>query len=444
MRCGRIHSRWALVLETASQGGRESQVTTETNTATQMEAARELVARYARSKASAILAAPELEASPDPGWRNCLGLVQKLAAVENGVTGSIFQDLAVVLRGLGNPTEDLHAVQQAFELACKTSPSLEDGLGKDAVHAFEEAFSLNTWETLNDTNVTFLWRTSYCLLSLISVVPRNILELFATNAKLLTAIAKSYDSVLSQASSRGASVSQTSLRTKVLLVDTLHILLEHIADRPSTTLDVLFPILDLPSSTPSTSTSNFPFEKRTLLGDYEASFHLSTRLTSDDASDHRYEYVQSTLRSLAGREPLDSSVQVLHSLLPSDKQAASPASKGKCKAVESAHAAPDMGPAISQVLDILPDEDPAFLDACLQHPFFQGSAEKLLGALLEGSILPDPLQAMRDGTYVSGPGTPADFPDPEAHVHVDLVSSRKNVFDDAPLDFSQLRIGKNR
>jgi activating signal cointegrator complex subunit 2 len=90
-------------------------------------------------------------------------------------------------------------------------------------------------------------------------------------------------------------------------------------------------------------------------------------------------------------------------------------------------------PAIRQVLDILPDENPKFIEMCLAHPSFSGSVERVIGALLEGAPLPDGLDSFR---YMVRSTPPMQEPS--------LVDSRKNAFEDDPLDFSKLKIGKNR
>lgn len=97
--------------------------------------------------------------------------------------------------------------------------------------------------------------------------------------------------------------------------------------------------------------------------------------------------------------------------------------------------------AISQVLDILPDQDPSFLRRCLKHKSFQGdgAAESLISALLEGNV-PIELSAEAE-EVVHQELRPSDYTNRDAP---DFIKERRNIFDDHEMDISNLRLGKKQ
>ncbi|KAG8803539.1 hypothetical protein FRC17_006160, partial [Serendipita sp. 399] len=90
--------------------------------------------------------------------------------------------------------------------------------------------------------------------------------------------------------------------------------------------------------------------------------------------------------------------------------------------------------AISQVLDILPDQDLQFLRRCLAHPNFkgEGGTERLISSLLEGSI---PIEISAEPESSTAQST--DF-------GLEAVNSRRNIFDGQEMDLSSLRFGKKQ
>ncbi|KAG9047493.1 hypothetical protein FS837_002139 [Tulasnella sp. UAMH 9824] len=112
--------------------------------------------------------------------------------------------------------------------------------------------------------------------------------------------------------------------------------------------------------------------------------------------------------------------------------------KGKGKAVveEEPEADHELDLAVTQVLDIFPDESPSFLKAALQDPTMGKSAEALIAALLE-SNLPPHLASIRGGTPQQPPTPPAQGTSSQAPVQFE----RRNIFDDEEMDFSKLRLG---
>ncbi|KAG8780141.1 hypothetical protein FRC15_009732 [Serendipita sp. 397] len=91
--------------------------------------------------------------------------------------------------------------------------------------------------------------------------------------------------------------------------------------------------------------------------------------------------------------------------------------------------------AISQVLDILPDQDPQFLRRCLLHPTYKGEdgTERLITGLLEGSI-PIDISAESDGKL-----TPTNVDS-----GIETAYNRRNIFDGQTIDLSSLRLGKKQ
>lgn len=432
-----------------------------------MESAKSLVARYARATAQSILSDPEPPTSTlGSAWTKCLNIVQQLAAQANagGLTTSTLQDLAVILHAHPENNDDFVTLQKAFSSSLARSTTLlNEFSSKDGIaQAFEDVLSMTSWDSLDTRSVTLVWRATLCLISLLEVVPDTALDGISTNTKLLVALAKCYDGILAQAISSQHASSKIALRAKINIIDCFHVLFEHhlLHKHPSMVLDMIFPILDLPTTEPPSSSSK-PFEKRTILGDYEATYHLSEKLLTGDQSDARYEFVQSKLKALVGRFS-DSDPGALRVFLPlfkpSDPASSKPAApstkadhKGKAKAPPPAPSPleGDLAPAITQILDILPDENPFFLEACLRHPTFSNgsgssAAERVLGALLEGAPLPDNLERLRNGGNDDGGDIHLNVPIIEEAPKLDLVASRRNAFEDDPMDFSRLRFGKDK
>jgi len=90
--------------------------------------------------------------------------------------------------------------------------------------------------------------------------------------------------------------------------------------------------------------------------------------------------------------------------------------------------------AVSQVLDIFPTHKPRHIRRCLQHPTFNGNAEQLISAMLEGN-LPFELNEEEEDTVQEV------IPQEE---ELKYTKDRRNIWDNAPMEFSQLRIGKSQ
>jgi activating signal cointegrator complex subunit 2 len=95
---------------------------------------------------------------------------------------------------------------------------------------------------------------------------------------------------------------------------------------------------------------------------------------------------------------------------------------------------------VAQVLDILPDYSPTYIRALLTHPSypFQGDAEKVVEALLEGTApSPSEVEEQRSSTDIAE----GSYQEVEEFVY---TKNRKNVFDDDVMDVSRVRFGKKR
>lgn len=106
---------------------------------------------------------------------------------------------------------------------------------------------------------------------------------------------------------------------------------------------------------------------------------------------------------------------------------------------------PSIDIAISHVLDIFPDQDPAFLRRCLKHKSFQGegAAEILISALLEGNI-PIELSTETEDEVIEEQISQPKPPQRANWDIVDIVKERRNIFDDHEMDISNLRLGKKQ
>jgi activating signal cointegrator complex subunit 2 len=264
--------------------------------------------------------------------------------------------------------------------------------------------------------------------------------------------------------------------TKVSLIDAFHLILNTLlhdvssasgralAAEADRTFDVVFALLELPSS-PSPSDTNpnvcppTPFLDRPLLTDYQHAYSLSKTLASalHNAAerDARLDLLEFTLQSLdsetQGTNPGVLKILLRTSGVPpgidnlgngsrvrSTMPTAPAVDKGKGKAQVSA-TDPDIELKIAQVVDILPEHSPGYIRALLEYPPLGRNPEKVVEALLEGTapgpeeleqihLKPDNVRGQDDGED-----------DVEKYVR-----ERRNVFDNEVVDTRQLRVGKKR
>ena len=91
--------------------------------------------------------------------------------------------------------------------------------------------------------------------------------------------------------------------------------------------------------------------------------------------------------------------------------------------------------AISQVLDIFPDQPPDYIRSLLSLPRFSGNAEQVIAALLEGDA------PSVDEVSKFGPVVVLDSSKPDDQEFL-FTRNRSNVFDDQKMDLENVTIGK--
>ena len=397
-------------------------------------------------------------------------LAERLAA-SGYLNIQILLDLSV-LYGSTNPTR----LQNLFSTAYTHNKASLDSQFKDAaVSAFTTLFS-----DANAQGLYGLRKTAYIFLSFVRPAPQELTLLFARDKHFMTALARAYDHALGTiAQSYGGlnlrSASDTPLddwerlflETKVALVDSFHVLvralLADVAAQPGRSADaafeVVFGLLDVPPFRPSGVT---PFLDRSRIADYQHAYDLSRTLQEALRSldDPRGEVLESALRALDAPGGEGSSGPGALKLLlrssgappgidargrgPSASTGANSKGKGKATAADIAEPDPILDAAVAQVLDILPDVPAPYVRFLLEsesYPY-HGDAERLLGALLEGTA---PSQEEVDGAMRAAESGPAEsqveVPPQDEFVY---TRERRNVFDDEKMDLSTARVGKKR
>ncbi|EJC98289.1 uncharacterized protein FOMMEDRAFT_114485 [Fomitiporia mediterranea MF3/22] len=272
------------------------------------------------------------------------------------------------------------------------------------------------------------------------------------------AIAKCYDSRLSAiAAGYGGinidRVDETETTTvwigcKVALIDSFHVLLERILNQvradPRTHAErafgILFALLNLPSASSQSSVRPTPFLNRTLVADYQDACGLSSTLASvlSNNDDPRLDVLEATLKSFETEIDNDNKAGALRVVLRSngvppgiDNRGVS--AKGKDRAAPEPEPIPgiELDAAVSSVLDILPDQDPGYVRDLLALPRYDGNAERIVAALLEGDA-PPPSTLRTESETVPAPVLHAPLPE------------RRNVFNEQPIEATTVNIGKRR
>ncbi|KAK7681401.1 hypothetical protein QCA50_015493 [Cerrena zonata] len=350
----------------------------------------------------------------------------------------------------------------------------------------------------SDQGLYGLRKLAHVLFSTIRPLPPALKLLFARDKQFITALAKAYDHGLSLCAQSwgGFRFSQYNgnppapledwerhfLKTKVALLDTFHILLRTLFDdvaavadagrdlaaRCEPAFEIIFSLLELPAFTDaqrgSTSTrtaESTPFLNQTLLADYQHAYDLSRTFVSvlRNADSERTQLLEHALQSLntqdqsnpgalkliirsSGIPPgIDHKGRGSSSLQTQDK------GKGKATVLPARVSTPDplLESAISQVLDILPDQQEPYVRYLLGHTDypFKGNAERLIGAIFEGTA---PGLEEVEGA-ISREALERDVggviqEEPLGRVPVDEKIERRNVFDEEVMDVSTVRYGK--
>ena len=227
--------------------------------------------------------------------------------------------------------------------------------------------------------------------------------------------------------------------------------------------EVVFGLLDLPSSASSTSEPT-PFVNRPLLADYQHVYDLSKTFgdLTNRVDDARTELVESALRALdVGTAPAKPGV--LRVLLrssgmppgidnlgrgPSHADTTKDKGKGKAvaqpspSAITAAGADPVLDAAVAQVLEVFPDQPSEYVRFLLAHADYpyRGNSEKLIGALLEGTA-PSLEEVESAIAHAAEGGSPTRS---NAQPEYAYTTERRNVFDGQDMDLSQVRVGKKR
>ena len=322
-----------------------------------------------------------------------------------------------------------------------------------------------------------LRKIAHVISSFLKPAPPEIIRPFAQCKNFVLALASAYDTSLLDLSRSygGLQPSRVSdpntrlddwervfLETKVEFVDVLHAMLRTLlsdveavpvagtalASRCEAAFEIVFGLLELQHSRSATD-DKIPFLNCTILEDYQHSYDLSKIISSVTrrADDARTELLESALSALDSPES-SSDPGALRLLIRSSGmppgidnlgKGSSVDVKGKARAPPSPPVDLALDAAVAQVLDILPDQDAEYLRYVLSHPdfAFKGDAERLIGALLEGTA--PQVDASQYAGGAASTGAIMKIADGPTY-----TTERRNVFDDDKLDLSKLRIGKKQ
>lgn len=432
--------------------------------------------------------------------------LNKLSAAEKTVHQRVFQisetviaelplqtvlDLCVVY-GRGNPKR----VRALLTSIATASPQFVNLLETEAVPAFTTLLSAQS----QSQGLYGLRKIAYVLVSLLAPAPPAVVRPFARSKHLVLALAQTYDSSLTAlarsygglqpgrvaAGTPAEDWERVFLETKVDLIDCLHVLLRtllkdveevpsagpQLAARCEVAFEVVFALLELPPARTTTAGNASastevptPFLNQTILEDYQHSYDLAKILkgATRRADDPRTELLEAALSALdtaqsssqADAKPGALKLLIRSSGMPPGidnlgRGPSSSADKGKGRAAAAPQQEennPALDAAVSQVLDILPDQDPAYVRYVLQHPDFpyKGDAERLIGALLEGTAPVVDEAQVRAGLVGRAQSHETEqvgrTDEQEKFVY---TKERRNVFDDEKMDLSKLRIGKKQ
>ena len=295
-------------------------------------------------------------------------------------------------------------------------------------------------------------RVAHILATVIRTGVPAILDELVDGNSTLNDIATLYDRNLLNARLDEAPLSRETkswLQTKVDLLDSFHILFDHLLASQSYLESGIALLFDLTSSANVKEKS--PFVNFPLIADYQRQFDLAVRLKSVNSTrdDPRLDLLIVTITNLVPTDPDELGPLSLLLEKPATNDHASYEAtrnrKGKGKAAPADEGVEE---AITQILSILPDQDPDFLRKCLAHSRFSGSdrTEKLMSALLEGNVPAELMMADTGSALAKEPPLPMPSTGKgkgKEHEY-EYTKDRRNVFDDQPFDISALRIGKKR
>ena len=390
----------------------------------------------------------------------------------------------------------LRALFSAAFLQAPESSTLIEEVQNSALPAFTALLGSTTHGLYG------LRKTAYIIVSFLRPVPSTVTRIFARNNTFVRALAYAYHAglaslaqtygglrALSSASAQPRELDEWErlfLETKVSLLDAFHILVNTLLDdvasvatagptlsaQAEPAFDIVFALVDLPAPRGDIELAPTPFLNRPLLADYHHAYDFSRTLKDvlRRTEDARVDLLEASLREMSAgadgasgsgsREPGALKLILRSSGVPPGidnlgRGPAAPATvdrkgKGKDMRVGAADAGvPDeqLDLAVTQVLDLLPDQDPGYVRYLLSHSDYpyRGDAERLIGALLEGTA---PSQAdvdaalAREGEIEGGAGGAAGAV--QRADEFAFTRERRNVWDDEVMDLSRVKIGKKR
>ncbi|GLB42322.1 putative CUE domain protein [Lyophyllum shimeji] len=448
-------------------------------------AARAFIASYAKDTASQVLQGliwdpSSLSTDEKLIRKRALLLAEKIASSPPGLEIQTLLDLSVIYAAT-----NISQIKSVFKAAVKSNPALVQAVEADLVPAFTQLFN-------PAQGLYAIRKAAHCIASFLHASPPELVRCFAHSKSFVLALAALYDQGLASIANsygglpalRGQNPSETSVdewqpiwvQTKVDLIDAFHVIISTLLNDVSSasgralaleserTFDLIFAILDLPSSSTSASAPATPYLDRSLLSDYQDAYSLSRTLASAlrnaAEKDARLDLLEAALQSFSSvQSGTAKDAGALKILLRSSgvapgidnrgnggrvRSTASGKGKGKERALAPEPRVPDLDVKISQVLDVLPEYPPEYVRALLERGEYGGDAEKVVGALLEGTA-PDAEALGREKAVerrieskqgAGGAGVKDDVGR--------YVEERRNVFDDEVLDVTQLRVGKRR
>ncbi|TDL22691.1 hypothetical protein BD410DRAFT_193462 [Rickenella mellea] len=386
--------------------------------------------------------------------KRALTLAERLVTTRNagGLDLQVMMDLCIVY-GPKNSSR----MRDVFQNALKSNSTILKELKDHGASAFQRLLDAT------DSGLHGLRKTTFCLQCLLQCAPPDVVAIFAQSKSFVLALARCYDARLSsiavsygglhleRASTERDSWESQWVSCKVAIIDCFHVILQHIlvgvhsGSQIEYAFDLIFALLDLPS--PSTNEST-PFLNRPLVVDYQHAYHLSDSLAAllANRDDPRLDVLDGTLRSFDNVGSNNSHPEgALKLLLRSSGIARGFDNRGIGKGKAKAKAAdvheehdPLVDLAVSQVLDLFPDQSPSYIRQLLYLPRYENNPELVISALLEGEA-PSPETLGQIGADkikdqpASGTANATTY---------EYTKNRLNVFDDEQIDLNSVSIGK--
>ncbi|KAI1784541.1 hypothetical protein LXA43DRAFT_976651 [Ganoderma leucocontextum] len=406
-------------------------------------------------------------------------LVERLAPL-GALDLQLLVDLSVAYARI-SPSRLRALFSAAFVQVSKSSASLEQ-VQNSAVPAFTALLASTTHGLYG------LRKTAHIILSFLRPAPADVTRIFARNKTFVRALATGYHAglaslaqtygglrALSTATTQPRSLDEWErlfLETKVALLDAFHILVRTLLDdvaslasaspalaaQAEPAFDVAFALIDLPAPALDRELAPEPFLNRPLLADYQHAYDSAQTLAGvlRRTEDARADLLEASLREMSARADGASgsgsrAPGALKLILRSsgvppgiDNLGRGPGSVAKIdakgKGKDMRVGAGDAGVQDEQ-LDLAVAQ--GYVRYVLSHSDYpyRGDAERLIGALLEGTA---PSQAdvdaalAREGEREGGArGMAGAVRDEFA-----FTRERRNVWDDEAMDLSRVKIGK--